>query len=78
MILIPNMGKLERKSGKSAQCMAHAREVAIPKKSKLTFIDLSIRAQIYTNATMLQNNKAYKEKPLRLNFTAIDQLWERN
>jgi hypothetical protein len=66
------MGKLERKSGKRAQCIAHAKEVAIPKKSRFTFIDLSIRAQMYTNATMLQNNKADKEKPLRLNFTAID------
>jgi hypothetical protein len=58
--------------------MAHAKDVAIPKKSRFTFIDLIISGQMYANATMLQNNKADKEKPLHRNFAAIDQLWERN
>jgi hypothetical protein len=55
---MPNMGKLVRNKGSNAQCMAQAREVAIPKKSRFTFIVHLIRGQRYTNATVLQNNKA--------------------
>ncbi len=58
--------------------MAQAKDVAIPKKSKLTFIDSIIIMQIYINATLLQNNKAHEEKHLRPNFALIVQLWERN
>ena len=72
------MGKLVSTKGNKAQWMAQAKDVAIPKKSKLTFIDSIIIGQMYTNATMLQNNKAYEQKDLRPNFALIVQLWERN
>jgi hypothetical protein len=58
--------------------MAQAKDVAIPKKSKFTFIAFEIRVQIYTNATMLQNKKAGGQKPLLPNFALIILLWQRN
>lgn len=55
---MPNMGKLLRNKGNKAQCMAQAKDVAIPTKSKFTFIFVEKRRKSSSNATMLQNNKA--------------------
>ena len=75
---MPKMGKLVRNNGNNAQCIAQAKEVAIPKKSKLTFIVHWIREQMYANATVLQNNKAVVQKPHHPNFVVIIILWEKN
>jgi hypothetical protein len=53
MILIPKSGNTEKNNGNTAQCIAQAREVEIPKTSQLTFEGIS--PQKYKKATMLQN-----------------------
>lgn len=72
------MGKLLRNRGNKAQCMAQAKDVAIPTKSKFTFIFVLKRRKSNQIATMLQNNKADGEKLLPPNFAAIIVLWQRN
>jgi|LakMenE18May11ns_1017448.scaffolds.fasta_scaffold9939900_4 hypothetical protein len=37
MMLMPNMGKLEKKSGSRAQCMAQANVAPIPQASQFIF-----------------------------------------
>ncbi len=52
MILTPNKGSVDKNKGNNAQCMAHAKEVVIPKASQLIFNPDIL--QRYVNATLLQ------------------------
>jgi hypothetical protein len=53
IMLIPNNGKKEKNKGNTAQWIAQAMEVEIPKTSQLTFEGIRLRK--YKKATMLQN-----------------------
>ena len=50
-MLMPQIGKLEKTSGKTAQWMAQAKLVPIPRASQFILNDI---LQIYYIATMLQ------------------------
>ena len=55
---MPKMGKVPITTGNTAQCMAHAVEVAIPIKSQLIFTDINVSVLKNKNskfATLMQD-----------------------
>jgi hypothetical protein len=54
-MLTPNSGRLVKKIGNNAQCMAQAKDAVIPRASQ--FIFHLMKRQKYKKATMLQNNE---------------------
>jgi hypothetical protein len=53
MIFMPNKGRLDKKSGRRAQWIAQATDVAMPRVSELILIFM--KGQKYKKATLLQN-----------------------
>jgi hypothetical protein len=51
---MPKTGKLETNNGNNAQCIAQAKEVAIPKISQLIFVSIFTITKIILFAIRLQ------------------------
>ena len=60
MILIPNTGRVETKTGNNAQCIAQATDVAIPIISQLIFVSIFKSGKDMIFAIMLQVLNCFK------------------
>lgn len=75
IMLMPKSGRLLKKRGSSAQCIAQATEVVIPKASQFIFNRIS--RQIYTLATLLQNIEIkYSTKTYYSGTSLQSKLWK--